>query len=196
MNPGLEVEGIVLTMFDARNNLAHQVAEEVKRHFHVFDSVIPRNVRLSEAPSHGKPVHPLRRAVEGGRGVPLARARAAPGSRDDRAPHGPIPNRSDARSAGGSTRSSRLRPSASATTASRSVFSCALEKIVPQKGQPRQHFDAKALDELAESIREHGLLEPIVVRRRRPGVDRFEIIAGERRWRACRRRASARRWSS
>jgi chromosome partitioning protein len=55
MNPGLEVEGIVLTMFDPRNNLAHQVAEEVKRHFRVFDSVIPRNVRLSEAPSHGKP---------------------------------------------------------------------------------------------------------------------------------------------
>jgi chromosome partitioning protein len=56
MNPGLAVEGIVLTMFDPRNNLAHQVAEEVKRHFHVFDAVIPRNVRLSEAPSHGKPV--------------------------------------------------------------------------------------------------------------------------------------------
>ena len=56
MNPSLEVEGIVLTMFDPRNNLAHQVADEVKKHFHVFDAVIPRNVRLSEAPSHGKPV--------------------------------------------------------------------------------------------------------------------------------------------
>jgi chromosome partitioning protein len=55
MNSKLELEGIVLTMFDPRNNLAHQVAEEVKRHFHVFESVIPRNVRLSEAPSHGKP---------------------------------------------------------------------------------------------------------------------------------------------
>jgi len=55
MNPRLEVEGIVLTMFDPRNNLAHQVADEVKSHFFVFDSVIPRNVRLSEAPSHGKP---------------------------------------------------------------------------------------------------------------------------------------------
>jgi chromosome partitioning protein len=55
-NPRLEVEGVVLTMFDPRNNLAHQVAEEVKRHFFVFESVIPRNVRLSEAPSHGKPV--------------------------------------------------------------------------------------------------------------------------------------------
>jgi chromosome partitioning protein len=56
MNARLEIEGIVLTMFDPRNNLAHQVAEEVKRHFHVFSSIIPRNVRLSEAPSHGKPV--------------------------------------------------------------------------------------------------------------------------------------------
>jgi chromosome partitioning protein len=54
-NPSLEVEGIVLTMFDPRNNLAHQVAEEVKKHFRVFESVIPRNVRLSEAPSHGRP---------------------------------------------------------------------------------------------------------------------------------------------
>ncbi len=56
MNPKLEVEGIVLTMFDPRNNLAHQVADEVKEHFFVFESVVPRNVRLSEAPSHGKPV--------------------------------------------------------------------------------------------------------------------------------------------
>jgi ParB family chromosome partitioning protein len=55
---------------------------------------------------------------------------------------------------------------------------------VPQKGQPRQHFDGAALAELAHSIAEHGLLEPIVVRRV-PGHDKFEIIAGERRWRAC-----------
>jgi chromosome partitioning protein len=57
-NPRLEIEGILLTMFDGRNNLSHQVAQEVKRHFkdRVFKTVIPRNVRLSEAPSHGKPV--------------------------------------------------------------------------------------------------------------------------------------------
>ena len=56
LNPGLDVEGVVLTMYDARNNLSHQVADEVRKHFRVFESVIPRNVRLSEAPSHGKPV--------------------------------------------------------------------------------------------------------------------------------------------
>lgn len=58
LNPGLEIEGILLTMFDIRNNLAHQVAEEVRNHFKekVFRTVIPRNVRLSEAPSHGKPI--------------------------------------------------------------------------------------------------------------------------------------------
>lgn len=58
LNPHLELEGVLLTMFDSRTNLSLQVAEEVKRHFpgQVFATVIPRNVRLSEAPSHGKPI--------------------------------------------------------------------------------------------------------------------------------------------
>ena len=58
LNPSLALEGILLTMFDIRNNLSRQVAEDVRQHFGklVFDTVIPRNVRLSEAPSHGKPV--------------------------------------------------------------------------------------------------------------------------------------------
>lgn len=68
----------------------------------------------------------------------------------------------------------------------KSVFSCAIERIVPQKGQPRQYFAPQALDELAQSIREHGLLEPLVVRHRR-AEDVFEIVAGERRWRASQR---------
>ncbi|MEW6375350.1 MAG: AAA family ATPase [Thermodesulfobacteriota bacterium] len=57
-NPKLEIEGILLTMFDGRNNLSHQVAHEVRSHFKdkVFKTIIPRNIRLSEAPSHGKPV--------------------------------------------------------------------------------------------------------------------------------------------
>jgi chromosome partitioning protein len=56
-NPSLELKGIVLTMFDTRNSLSHQVASEVRKHFgeKVYDTVIPRNVSLGEAPSHGKP---------------------------------------------------------------------------------------------------------------------------------------------
>lgn len=57
LNTDLDLMGVVLTMFDKRNKLSHQVAEEVRKHFKskVMKSVIPRNVRLSEAPSHGKP---------------------------------------------------------------------------------------------------------------------------------------------
>jgi chromosome partitioning protein len=57
LNPGLHLEGILLTMFDGRSRLSHQVAEQVKNHFpsHLFTTVIHRNVRLSESPSHGKP---------------------------------------------------------------------------------------------------------------------------------------------
>jgi chromosome partitioning protein len=58
LNPSLAVEGILLTMFDGRNNLSRQVSEEIRNHFGetTFRTVIPRNVRLSEAPSHGKPI--------------------------------------------------------------------------------------------------------------------------------------------
>lgn len=57
LNPGLFLEGILLTMFDSRNRLSHQVAEEICQHFpdRVFHTVIQRNVRLSESPSHGRP---------------------------------------------------------------------------------------------------------------------------------------------
>jgi chromosome partitioning protein len=58
-NPKLTIEGIVLTMYDRRNRLTHQVAKEVKQHFskQVYNTVIPRNVRLSECPSHGLSIH-------------------------------------------------------------------------------------------------------------------------------------------
>jgi chromosome partitioning protein len=58
LNPDLKIGGIILTMFDSRNNLSHQVMEEVRNYFKekVFNTVIPRNVKLSESPSHGMPI--------------------------------------------------------------------------------------------------------------------------------------------
>ncbi|MGM9903178.1 sporulation initiation inhibitor protein Soj [Enterococcus sp. 10A9_DIV0425] len=57
-NPELEIEGVLLTMYDARTNLGNEVVEEVRKYFRekVYNTVIPRNIRLSEAPSHGKPI--------------------------------------------------------------------------------------------------------------------------------------------
>jgi chromosome partitioning protein len=59
LNPGLSIKGAVLTMLDGRTNLGAEVAAEVRKHLgdRVYDTVIPRNVRLSEAPSHGLPIH-------------------------------------------------------------------------------------------------------------------------------------------
>jgi chromosome partitioning protein len=58
LNPGLRLRGLVMTMFDSRTSLAHQVVDEVQRHFpgRVFSTIVPRNVRLSEAPSYGETI--------------------------------------------------------------------------------------------------------------------------------------------
>lgn len=59
LNPSLKIEGVVFTMYDARTNLSLEVVEEVKKHLgkNIYRSIIPRNVRLSEAPSYGKPIN-------------------------------------------------------------------------------------------------------------------------------------------
>ena len=58
MNPNIEIEGVILSMFDGRTNLSLQVVQEVKKYFgsKVFSTIIPRNVRLAEAPSYGLPI--------------------------------------------------------------------------------------------------------------------------------------------
>jgi chromosome partitioning protein len=59
LNPNLAIEGILLTMYDERTTLSKQVASDLRSFFggQIFESIIPRNVRLAEAPSHGKPIH-------------------------------------------------------------------------------------------------------------------------------------------
>ena len=77
LNPDLAISGVVLTMFDARTNLSAEVAAEVRRHLDgaVFDTIVPRSVRLSEAPSHGLPIALYRPDSKGAEAY--ARARRA-----------------------------------------------------------------------------------------------------------------------
>src|SRR6185437_4822270 len=70
---------------------------------------------------------------------------------------------------------------ASPQSVRKEFFQCDIEKIVPNTYQPRKIFGKEALDELVESVKVHGIIQPLVVRRRDNG---FELIAGERRWRA------------
>lgn len=74
LNPNLYIEGILLTMYDSRLNFSMQVAEELRRYFgeRVYDTVIPRNVRLAEAPSHGRPISAYDPASKGARSYQAA----------------------------------------------------------------------------------------------------------------------------
>ena len=80
LNPALALEGILLTMYDRRNNLSELVAQDVRGFFKdkVFDTVIPRNIRLTEAPSHGLPVSLYDARSPGRAGLCRARRRSAP----------------------------------------------------------------------------------------------------------------------
>ena len=80
LNPDLAVKGVVLTMYDGRTNLSADVAAEARRHLgkRVFDTVVPRSVRLSEAPSHGLPISRYSPDSSWSRGLCRARGRARP----------------------------------------------------------------------------------------------------------------------
>src|SRR5206468_1711703 len=132
----LEIQGVVLTMYDRRNSLSEHVARDVRGHFGetVYQTVIPRNVRVSEAPSFGKPALVY-----------------------------------DLKCAG-----------------SQAYLKLAREVVLRERAR-RQHFSEAEIAELEASIRLSGVLQPILVRPspQRPGE--FEIVAGERRWRAAQR---------
>jgi chromosome partitioning protein len=189
LNPKLEIDGIALTMYDPRNNLALQVAEEVKKHFRVYSSVIPRNVRLSEAPSHGKPAL-LYDVQSRGAQAYLALAREILQSRSllrmarpPRVALGEGVNTLFRGPRAATVPTPTPAPASTETPSERVVFLCPIEQVFPRDGQPRQFFDPERMAELTASIKDRGLIEPIVVRRL--AADRYEIVAGERRWRAC-----------
>ncbi len=194
LNPGLDIEGIILCMVDMRQNLTEQVSSEVRNHFgdRVYDTPIPRNVRLSEAPSFGKPILLYDVASKGAKSYMEA-------AREFLTRHTRASRRGNTRMSSGGKRQAlgrglaALIPNASESTSEVSARTLAgsglrtldIESIHPSSKQPRKHFDDGRLDELAESIRSQGIIQPLVVRVREGGG--FELVAGERRWRAAQR---------
>ena len=186
-------------MYDPRNTLALNVGAELEKHFgeKLYRTVIPRNIRLAEAPSHGIAGASPRQEFEGRAGLSRARRRdAAPTGSPRRAARG---NACCADIDGDGTRSlpmtttqgSRPRPRRapcrhrSARGARRRCSRCRSIVCSPASTSRARRMDDAALDELAASIREHGVMQPILVRPVDGG--RFEIVAGERRWRAAKR---------
>ncbi len=203
INPDLEIEGLLRTMFDPRNNLANEVSAQLIEHFgeKVFRTMIPRNVRLAEAPSFGKPA--LFHDKES-RGAMAYLALAGEMIRRDDLPPAPgIIDRCQAKSrlwvevspsSLPCSRSARARRSMSRrclrrpTLAGDRLANLPLDLLQRGKFQPRVDMRTETLSELADSIKSQGLVQPILVRPvggRNPGESqRYEIIAGERRWRA------------
>src|SRR3984885_7022912 len=208
INPSLAIEGILLTMYDDRTTLSKQVAADLRSFFgaQVFETVIPRNVRLAEAPSHGMPVMFYDIHSKGAESyIQLAKEvisnpqkRVGPGT--ERPIRGPEPNQQQppaqvpaAASAAQPPVTTPQQPTVAAGTAAAAAPALApndgflqvdIDLIDPSPYQPRTRFREEALDELARSIRASGIVQPLVVR---SVGKRYQLIAGERRWRASQR---------
>ena len=203
-NPRLSLEGIVLTMFDRRNSLSKQVEEDVRGVFgdRVYETAIPRNVRVSEAPSHGEPALIYDRHCAG------SRAYIALASEFSFAARSPIsttwarrrsrrglvspPRGSDSRRLGRGL-AALLGGDDSLLAEGRgreSSFSAPIESVSPNPENPRGRFPRRELEEMSATIRRSGILQPLLAREATPeeaeatGGARYVLIAGERRWRA------------
>ena len=192
-NPSAADRGVLMTMVDSRNNLSAQVEADARENLGdlVFQTRIPRNVRVSEAPSYALPVLTYDTASKGRR--PIARSReksskntrAWPRSEGERAMstrktqgrglgRGLSALMADVREEDESGEERRPLPDTLVP----------VERVHPNPDQPRRHFDAEALDDLARSISEKGIIQPLIVRESPRKQGDYEIVAGERRWRA------------
>jgi hypothetical protein len=172
-------------MVDPRSTLTQQVSNELEEHFgeKVYRTIIPRNVRLAEAPSYGKPVIAFDRSSKGAQAYLLLAQEIL----DRRA--GTEARRCKNRGTGslvmklkGLGRGLDALLAGNDAQNKEQLRSVPLADIQPGKYQPRTHMDNASLEELAASIRMQGLMQPILVRP--VSEERYEIIAGERRWRA------------
>ena len=186
-NPRLEIQGIVLTMFDKRNRLSDLVASDVRAHFgdKVYETVIPRNVRISEAPSHGRPVLIYDVALRRIARLPALGERSSCGG-SARSPdeHRSETSRARTRFVGAARRRAR-REAAELSSAARAP------RLVADRAASPQPLSAATRISITTGYRNLPHRSPrgaccsryssAASRVKRPA---FEIIAGERRWRA------------
>ena len=188
LNSTLEIEGVVFTMYDARTNLSLQVVENVKDNLNqtIYKTIIPRNIRLAEAPSYGMPITLYDPKSTGAESYMLlaeevekskmAVKRNGLGKGLDSL----IPNKND-KVAKASVKTEELRKKTDEIPSKTGEIMVKINQVEPNRDQPRKDFDEDALMELADSIKQFGILQPLIVQKKN---DYYEIIAGERRWRA------------
>ena len=178
LNTNLQIKGILLTMYDKRNKLSSEVEKEARGFFKekVYQTVVPRNVRLSEAPSHGVPVLIYDKNCSGSKSYFNFTEEFLNQEKQWR-----VQRNESIQKQKGLRRglSSLIGDADIRTTTKNKVLVSSLER---NKYQPRKVFDAENLNELSNSIKERGIIQPIVVRKSKNDPEKFEIIAGERRW--------------
>ena len=186
-NPQLDIEGLLLTMYDSRLRLSNLVIDEVKTHFQdmVFKTIIQRNVRLSEAPSYGESIIMYDATCRGA----INYLNLAQEFIDKMKLQHKMAKQKKALGRGLSAILSNPKTDITQTTSKSNtatplgtVGQIKLNTIQVNPFQPRTHFNKEALKELALSIKELGVIQPITVRKL--GYDKFQLISGERRFRA------------
>ena len=179
LNPELKVGGVVLTMYDARTKLSKDVAAQIREFFGdvAYRTVVPRSVRLSEAPSYGEPIEAF---------DPMSRGAIAYRQlgREFVERHFEEEEGVSPRKAGLGRGLEALIPAGTEEPLDVEFLHINIEEIIENPDQPRSRFDDDSLNELAASIKEVGVLQPVVVTSAEEG---YVLVAGERRWRAARR---------
>ena len=173
LNPALKLEGVLMTMYDSRTNLSQDVVNEVQKYFKtkMYQTIIPRNVRLSEAPSHGQPVIDYDSKSKGAQ-VYMDFAREV--IEDEK--KGGLGKGLGA--IFGENTSPAVEKVQEPASAAQELL---IKNIAANPYQPRCNFDEEKLQELAASIKEFGVVQPVVVRKKGRS---YELVAGERRLRA------------
>lgn len=184
LNPNLEIQGVVLSMFDGRTNLSIQVVDEVKKFFRgkVYTTIIPRNVRLAEAPSYGLPIIDYDAKSKGAEAyMELANEFL---EYIEEWLFVSVKKRGLGKGLSALIPDEPLIDIAETESNDERIHFIDISLIEPNREQPRKDFDEDTLGELVKSVQRHGVIQPIIVRRRKDG---YEIVAGERRWRAARK---------